>query len=171
MLRKVLIRSRLESSGHPEDTKIRFEGSIVGKSDESQMQSNDHMENDLQNIVKHFDPSVQAKFERCAHNDWCTRHVSREGRKRRDANRVVSRRKSVIRRTLKKLVCMKGKLAKIQKILKKVRSTPYCPPPNYKLDDEITRGSNTPASSRPSSVTLTMDQFPSIRVKDHELQK
>ena len=126
----------------------------------------DQRAKDIQNIIDSLDPSVRGKFERCAQNDWCSAGKSNEG-----ANRFLCK-KSLAYKVSKKLSCMKGKLGKLvktSKVLKKSHTVILDRCINMP-DDQITKGSNTPVSSRPNSMTLTMDQIQCFPLKNVETQ-
>ena len=128
---------------------------------------------ELVEILDRFDESVKGKFERCAHNDWCvgsgpenvaTGNLNKRKEGPRAAAcgasvRLLCKNSRFARKVAFKLASIKPKLVrKVKRSAKKCRSV-------NKVDTEIAKGSNTPASSRPSSISMTMDQIDAARWK------
>jgi hypothetical protein len=119
------------------------------------------MENaELCNIMQMFDPSVTEKFQRCSKPDWCKISPARN----RDSRRIATCTKLFVLRAARKLVCMRGKLSKIRKA-KFQRNKQQPNQSSIIFDQQILKGSNTPASSRPSSLSITMDQIECLQGK------
>ena len=140
------------------------------------MQIQDECDGSLASIVHRLDQSVKEKFERCAKIDWCindddlatdsscaktpTLSVTGSG-----SQKKLHSQSKFMSKVARRLACMKRKLTKAKKVSKRLKSVAS------KLDDQVTKGSNTPASSRPSSIVLTMDQIENYRSKNIESQQ
>ncbi len=136
---------------------------------------------DLENILELFDQSVKEKFERCATSIWCTNATNGESDRKsfveqetRLAVKIAS--KSTRCRNAALFVCSKSKWArkvarklehinvKLSKL--KIRATKAASP--KPIQEQIRQGSNkpaTPANSRPSSITTTLNQIEKSRWK------
>ena len=123
----------------------------------------------LENILDKLDPSVKEKFDRCSRTDWCLtdasdsagfpKHdvpLSSGARAKKIAVKNTFKRFKLARKVAKKLVCMKTKTSKSRKLSNRFHTTETTKP---KIDTLIAKGSNTPASSRPNSISMTMEQL------------
>ncbi len=132
----------------------------------------------LENVLELFDPSVKEKFQRCATSIWCTNGESERKsfveKETRLAVKMAS--KSTRRRKAALFVCSKSKWArkvasKLEhinvKLLKlKTRAANAASP--RPIQEQIRQGSNTPATpanSRPSTITTTLNQIEKSRWK------
>ena len=124
---------------------------------------------DLTNILNRFDPSARDKFERSADAEWCgdDSHGNEESASKASKSsvrnlksRLLCTKSKFVRRVAKKMDCMKNKLPKrfaVTPRIQKAKASIF--------SDEITRGSNTPANSRPSSISIPADKFDQLRRK------
>ncbi len=128
----------------------------------------DATELNLDNILERFDPSVKGKFERCANTAWCAieEKVDSEAAACLAVNAACG--KSMKHRNTLSRLCRKSKL--VRKIAKKLENIRVkllkCKSPrrvkitsDRSIEEQICQGSNTPAHSRPSSISTTMDQI------------
>ena len=131
-----------------------------------------NVDDDLVNILDKFDPSVKGKFERCARTDWCVAEadnkVSKSGKRSKSKiflRSKLARKSKFLKKVSKKLECMKVKTCKISKSSKvRMESCSHQAEASaVHIESKIRNGSNTPASSRPSSINMTMEQIESIR--------
>ena len=123
----------------------------------------------LAKILNKFGPSVKEKFERCSDTEWCLAEAvtylpvpKQDARQRTKARcngsaaRSLVKQSRLARKVLKKLVCMKAKTSKVRKESRQARQTKANP---TNVNTLICRGGNTPASSRPSSMSMTMEHI------------
>jgi uncharacterized protein (UPF0147 family) len=127
----------------------------------------DATELNLDNILERFDPSVKGKFERCANTAWCASEenfdseaaaclaVKAAGKSKQHRNTLsrLCRKSKLVRKIAKKLENIRVKLLK-NKSPRRVKITS-----DRSIEEQICQGSNTPAHSRPSSISTTMDQI------------
>jgi hypothetical protein len=123
---------------------------------------------ELADILNRFDPSAKGKFDRSGHTEWCTDSSDRmEGPSthkksipRNVASRLLCSKSKFVGKVANRLECMKGKLLKQRRLYRRVQKGRAS-----LVSEQITHGSNTPASSRPSSISMTLDQIESLRRK------
>ena len=124
-------------------------------------------------ILEKFDASVTDKFERCSQSEWCNSSSSEfsktpscsKHKSLKVASHLLCTKSAIVRRVAKKLVCMQDKLPKIKHVFKSTRGGQQPKLSFAAFDESITKGSNTPASSRPSSMSITADQIENLRGK------
>jgi hypothetical protein len=127
---------------------------------------------DLENILERFDASVKGKFDRCANSDWCSEEIAcsscmkdticNKSSRRRNSMFRVCRKFKFARKVASKLESMKVKLLqlksprRVEMVYSDMERT---------IDEQIRQGSNTPANSRPCSISMTMDNLDNFRGK------
>uniref|UniRef100_A0A7S0Q9F3 Uncharacterized protein n=1 Tax=Cryptomonas curvata TaxID=233186 RepID=A0A7S0Q9F3_9CRYP len=142
-------------------------------------QAEDEQNLDLENILERLDASVKGKFERCADISWCTVEENASsscvkksarlagialGKSARHRNSAVDvcRKSKFVRKIARKLESLNPKISKLKTPRRVVVASPVADRP---ADEQIRRGSNTPANSRPCSISMTMDQIENDRWK------
>ena len=132
---------------------------------------------DLENILERFDPSVKGKFERCADISWCASEeiasvpcaensTGKSARRRHSAVDDVCRKSKFARKVARNLESLKKKISKHKTSRREMATSPIADRP---IDEQIRRGSNTPANSRPCSISMTMDQIEKSRFKNSDI--
>ena len=121
---------------------------------------------ELVDILNRFDSSTKGKFERCAHTEWCVNGTGKKGARlthtqvsRCHAARLLCNDSKFVQRIAKKLSCMKGKVFKTRTGFSRAHKRK-----SNLISEQITKGSNTPAS-RPSSISITLEQLDSLHRK------
>jgi hypothetical protein len=138
------------------------------------MQSENEENPELASIVEQFYSSVQGKFERSGCSDWdqeqmqnSTNNDTKEPSKRKLASRhdlvmrLLRSRPKFFKKLSKRVVGIKKKV----QMAKKPRSFPKTNAASFQMDDQITKGSNTPVNSRPSSISISVDHIDGFRQK------
>jgi DNA primase catalytic subunit len=119
---------------------------------------------ELEEIMDRFDESVKGKFERCADTEWCAGiRDETEARKtvikakkawgRGVVLRSLCEKSKLVRKVARKLTSLKSKITRKVRIGARKNASA--------VNTQIAKGSNTAASSRPSSISMTMDQIDS----------
>ena len=136
-------------------------------SSETFMVQTSESNSELADILNRFDPSAKGKFDRSAHIEWCNEgnHEAEDSSTcqksipRNLASRILCSKSNFVSRVAKKLESMKIKLQRNRRSSKRAEKR------RAFVSEQITHGSDTPASSRPSSISMTMDQIENLRRK------
>ncbi len=132
-------------------------------------------EHQLENILERFDASVKGKFERCANTGWCMSED--KDSLSCDSEAVSLAYKAAGKPSRRQAFCSKSKFArkvarKLQSMKSKISKHKLCKAEmvnsvisNQSLQEQLRKGSNTPANSRPCSISMTMEQIENSRWK------
>jgi hypothetical protein len=119
-------------------------------------------------ILELFDQSAKGKFERCSSTAWCNVSPLRveetpclSFRKRRNFAHLC-RKFKLARKIAMKLESLKAKCSELKTPFRGKKLHPVA---DLRIEEQILQGNNTPANSRPSSISTTMDQIGAPRRK------
>ena len=136
----------------------------------TKMSNFDARDLDVEIIFERFDPSVNEKFERCADSTWCNSEEKAsvachavKFTKRRNSLPILCRKSKLVRKVARKLGHINAKLLKL-KTLHRVNVTNL--DEERPVNEQISQGNNTPVTSRPCSISTSMDQIEAPRGKN-----
>ena len=138
----------------------------------SMLCTNPAIELNTRAILNQFDASAKEKYERSSRADWCLNGNDQKGkilgkksarRSKHRAAKALYLKSTFAKKVASKLSCMVGKLSRRKITL--VRDAISSCSAIWNCEEQIAKGSNTPSSSRPSSISTSLAHIVGDRAK------